>query len=82
MRFRFHRATLEDSMKTMVEVDTREDLALLINDDLSNYPSAPYIDANLLNIHWYANDGRIDWAETYIVYYKGYGVIGFTDGPL
>jgi uncharacterized membrane protein (UPF0182 family) len=69
-------------MATMVEVKTREDIVRIINEDLKDFPTAPKFNPNQLNIHWYANDNRIDWIETYIVYYHGYGVIGFTDGPL
>ncbi len=77
MKFRFHRGSLTDSMATVIEVDSLEELMPLIDFDL---PS----DRAYLTCTWYAKDDRIDW-DTYIVTYHSLAYtfpVGFSNGLL
>lgn len=60
--FRFHRGSLDDSMKTVVEIDTWEQLEELIEESWQVKISA-------MEIKPYIYDDRIDW-ETQIVTIK------------
>jgi hypothetical protein len=84
MKFRPQRELLEDSMKEVREFDTVTEFERYIHHEylppyyrsrgtqisVTPYPSAEW------NF-----DPRIGW-HTYIVELKGWGVVGFTDGPL
>jgi len=73
--FRFHRATLEESMKTCIEIKSKEHLCKVINEDL-NHPNMK-INIDDIIIHPYCEDKRINWKYTYIVKLKKLGVAGF-----
>jgi hypothetical protein len=45
------------------------------------FPSAPPVSYEPIEVKPYVFDLRIGW-DTYIVHIPGFGVIGFTDGPL
>lgn len=73
--FRENRSLLEDSMKTVVEVNSRAELKRHL------YKVIPYMDINsILDVKWYARDDRIGW-DTYLVTLDGCA-IGFTNGDL
>ncbi len=73
--FRFHRATLEESIQTCIKIESKEHLCKIINKDL-NHPNKK-IDIDDIIIHPYCNDERINWDFTYIVKLKNLGVVGF-----
>jgi len=78
MKFRFHRGSLADSIKTLVELKGRDDLVKhcqsLLGQDFVFEPSA-------LKVEPYGSGGdeRIGWEHVFVVTIEGYGVIGFTD---
>lgn len=82
--FREHRGGLAESMETVVEVNSRVELVLhlvKIFKPYENRDDCPR-DFSQMTIEPYGGmDERIGW-DTYIVYLPGYGVLGFTDGPL
>jgi hypothetical protein len=79
MKFREHRRFLDEAMETVVEVADRAALVEHIRTLLEPW-GRTVTDGDLV-IAPYAHDDRIGW-DTYIVTIKGYGVIGFTNGPL
>ena len=83
VKFREHRGGLAESMRTLMEVIDRKQLQRLLVEK-----SAPWevqlrelIALHGLEVKPYTYDERINW-DTHIVTLEGYGVIGFTDGPL
>ena len=75
--FRFHRGSLNEAMKTVVEVETLNDILELQEiKEMENFG----IKLNLKS-EFYYYDERINW-NTYIITSDGYGVIGFTNGEL
>jgi hypothetical protein len=76
MKFRLHRGLLEESMKTMCEVNSKAELAEVLTKEL---PIS--VTEEMLHVSPYAYDSRIDW-NTYIVTIDNYGVAGFTNGPI
>jgi hypothetical protein len=87
VRFREHRGQLEDALKTVHEISTKAELAQHIRNYLSRSPQFRLTDDELI-IEPYVleEDTRCGWKETWIVYRDsgalGWGVFGFTDGPL
>lgn len=79
MKFREHRGQLRDSMATCVKVPDRQ--ALIDHLYRSFQMPLPFDE---IRIEPYSKhpDRRIGWPETYVVTLEGYGVIGFTDGPV
>ena len=75
--FREHKGSLEDAMKTAVEVECLE--------DIMNLPFIKAIEEFGIPVNlkseFYAYDSRIDW-NTYIITSEKYGVVGFTNGEL
>jgi hypothetical protein len=89
MRFREHRGGLRQAMETLAFVQDRAELVKLLNeryDYLWGFPRqyAPQLTVETIVIAPYVDepDERIGWEKTYIVSLPGYGVLGFTDGPL
>lgn len=78
-KFRFHRGSLEESMKTVVEVATLTDLCGELN---SAEVAGPGVDLHEAQIHieHYIMDDRIGW-DTWVVTACG-RVLGFTNGFL
>lgn len=72
MLFRFQRGSLEDSMKTVVEVDSIEKLTAILRE--AGYP------LGLIRLYPYGYDLRIQW-NTHVVTIDGMAV-GFTNGAL
>lgn len=81
MKFRQHRGSLGDSMKTTVELKNRDQLIGYIKGILWEWPTAPPVSDTTLHVTYYATDPRIEWDACWIVTLDGYGVLGFTDGP-
>ena len=78
-KFRFHRGTLEDSMKAVWEVETIDDILQIFKDE---FPMLSHLfNQDTVKIKPYGYDTRIEW-DTYIVTIMGLGPVGFTDGPL
>lgn len=78
MKFRFHRGGLAESMATMVEIDaTVEALVKLVNVDHPEcYPELKLEDLRMKST---GPDERIEWADTWLVRFEGFGVIGMAD---
>lgn len=79
MQFREHKGSLSDSMETTCFVRDHEHLAAIIRDRL--YQFCFSLDDHAVTVRPYAADSRIGW-DTHVVKLDGYGVIGFTDGPV
>lgn len=73
IKFRLHKGSLDESMKTVKCYASKESLIK----DMQKYH--PWIEFEELKIEKYVYDDRINW-DTHIVTIPGYGVIGFTDG--
>ena len=73
---------LSDSMATLVEVADRAALLAHVRRKFSDF--GPTFADEQMHVEPYSNrpDERIGWNATYIVTLEGYGVVGFTDGPL
>ncbi len=84
-KFREHRGGLAESMETVVEVETKADLAAHMRSKLAPF-GFNFEDADLMVKPYGENglpmhDERIGW-DTYVVTIEGYGVAGFTNGAL
>lgn len=79
MKFREHRGGLKESMETMVELKDRAALLEYCIKALGDFRFS--FPPEALHIKPYSYDDRIDW-DTHIVSIDGYGVVGFTDGPV
>jgi hypothetical protein len=77
-KFREHRGGLDESLATTVRLYTYPALLKHVRGLL-----APWgVRVDKLKIEsYYGYDDRIGW-DTYIVILEGYGVVGFTDGPV
>jgi hypothetical protein len=81
IKFREHRGGLSDSMATVIEIENRAGLVAHIAKVLEPFHFDKERVDKGLRVEPYAHDARIGW-NTHIVTLKGYGVLGFTDGPL
>lgn len=74
-RFRFHRGTLKESLKTEMQVDSLTDIARGLDSDIW--------DTNSLTCEYYGRDNRRDgYPQTYIICGECIGQvvpIGFSD---
>ena len=75
MKYRSHRGSLKDSMKTVIDL---EDFNSLVG-HLKETCSVPFRPEDVL-VSKYTYDERIDW-DTHMVTVSGIPV-GFTDGPV
>lgn len=75
--FRPHRGLLEEAMKEVVQVSSRDQLVAQLN---KIYEIGSRFTIENLNIKPYGYDDRIGW-DTYIVTNKG-NAVGFTNGYL
>lgn len=81
MKFREHRASLTESIETVVEIEpTLVAVTEAIVKSLRHFPAAR-VSQDRVRVEPYAFDARIGW-NTHIVTLDGYGVLGFTDGPI
>ena len=80
--FRPHRELLCEAMKEVEEFRSRRELVAKLQADLDKYGKGKY-DCKQISITKYGTgiDERIGW-DTYIVTLPGYGVLGFTNGPV
>jgi hypothetical protein len=79
--FRPHRATLDEAMAEIIEIENLDDMIKKIQKDLSMFAHEYVIDKNTVHVEYYTYDNRIEW-KTYIVTLDNFGVIGFTNGNL
>ena len=75
VKFRFHRGLLEDSMDTVITVNSREDIAQAMSKEL-DMP----VKSSSIGCKYYSYDKRVGW-ENYIITMGG-NAIGFTDGEI
>ena len=80
MKLREHRGGLAESMATTREIDgTKQALLAAVRSELA--PFGFDVNQEALRVQPYSFDERNCW-DTHIVTVGGYGVFGFTDGPL
>lgn len=78
-KFREHRGQFDESMKTIVDVSSYNELLEHARKILWPW----YVEVPRLEIKPYLFDDRPGWnADTYIVTIPGYGVFGFTNGSV
>lgn len=77
MLFRFHANTLEESMKTCIEISDRNDLISFLKNKSTLFRN---IKEEEIQCDPYGYDSRIGW-RTYLITDK-YGVIGMTNGKI
>jgi hypothetical protein len=76
IHFRCQRGSLEESLKTMVEIGSRGELVAHLRRALAPLP----VSNKSISVRYYGFDERIGW-PTYLVTVKG-EVAGFTDGKI
>lgn len=77
MKYRQHRGGLSESLETTREIAaTKEAIALEASLELGRV-----VTNREIAVEPYGYDHRILW-DTHIVTVEGYGVLGFTDGPV
>lgn len=82
VKFRLHRGMLADSMKTLTEINSIDDIRAIVEQDYRGFD----MPVREIKIDRYAYDRRIDW-DTHIVTAKFHidprtYVIGFTNGMI
>lgn len=77
--FRPHRGSLDAAMNEVREFNNFDEFLTWLTGYFSEWMVE--VRADKLLIEPYGYDDRIDW-DTYIVTLEGYGVVGFTNGPL
>lgn len=82
MRIREHRGSLDESLKTLAIIaPTKSALTKYINDQLDQFQIG--IDESKVTVKFYAEDDRPSaFHMNNIRHVEGYGVFGFTDGPI
>lgn len=79
MRYRQHKGGYAESMATVVEIDsTREALLRAV---LESLPDLDQVRPEDIEASPYGADRRNGW-DTHLVTVHGYGIVGYTDGPL
>lgn len=79
MKVREHRGSIQESMETCVEIHpTMDALVKVITESLSDMWVTKKVK---VKVEPYMYDTRTGW-DTHIVTVKGWGIFGFTDGPL
>lgn len=81
MKFREHRGSLADAMLTEVTLPDRAALLEHCRKIIPDALLADTINDSDMTVSKYGRDERIGW-DTHIVSIAGYGVVGFTDGPV
>lgn len=76
MKFREHRGSLSDVMETIVELDSTVEALI---DHLNKVCGMFEFKAEDLRLKFTGADRRIKWAESWYVYFEGFGVIGMAD---
>ena len=81
--FRPHRGSLKEAMEGVREVSSVKDIVYGLGLQYCEYLSERYVISDVLvELYDERPDDRIGWDKTYIVRIDGYGVLGFTNGPL
>lgn len=78
-QYREHRGGLDESMATVREVADRDALVAHLAEGLAPYGTT--VTDDMVAVEPYGFDERNGWF-THIVTIAGYGVAGFTNGPL
>lgn len=78
--YRDHRGSLADAMDTARQFESRDSLISELQNSVDKYGEGKY-DCSKITIKPYGFDDRIKW-DTYVVHLNGYGVFGFTNGPV
>lgn len=74
MRFRLHRGSLDEAMKTMVEMESSV-VPLLAH--LNAWAEGSFeFKVEDLRLKYTGSDRRIGWAQSWYVYFEGFGVVG------
>lgn len=89
-KFRFHRGGLAESIATMTEIASSDELIALISERIGPDLPAEFDSSHLqITAYMLSPDPRIGWAETYAVQIRGFvdnpdqwTVVGFSDGPI
>ena len=76
MKFREHRGGLAEAMETLVELESST--AALVNHLNATCPMFEF-KAEDLRLKYTGPDRRINWAQSWYVYFEGFGVIGMAD---
>jgi len=76
-KFREHRGSLLDSMDTVREFKTKQDLVDHLQKKLDQFGRGKY-DVSKMTVEPYVFDHRIGW-DTHLVHLAGYGVLGYTN---
>ena len=71
---------LTESLETIQEFETKGDLINYLQSIVNKYGKDKF-DCNKTTIKPFGFDERIDW-DSYVVHLDGWGVFGFTDGPV
>lgn len=79
MRLREHRFTLDESMKTVIEIEPTLDA--LVDSMKEKLRDLWHFEKSDVSVEYYCFDKRIMWS-CWIVTIKDFGVYGFTDGPV
>lgn len=77
--FREHRGSLHSSITTVRDVADYAYLVQLLADAMRPYGFEVHPD--MVEVKPYGRDDRIGW-DTHVVQIAGYGVAGFTNGPI
>lgn len=77
--FRDHRASLDESMDTVRAI--ADHTALVAHLAAALQPYGAEVRPDMVTVEPYGHDARIGW-DTHMVRIAGYGVAGFTDGPV
>lgn len=81
IRFRQHRGGLDESMRTAVNVSSRQDILDQFEPWMLGVPAGEKADQSKLCFHYSGYDDRNGW-DTYLVTYEGLGVLGQANGTL
>lgn len=77
MKFRLHRGSLEEAMKSLIELDPSV-AALLAH--LNEWAEGSFeFKVEDLRLKYTGSDRRIAWEESWYVYFEGFGVVGMSD---
>lgn len=79
MKVRPHRRLLDEAMAEVQEIEPTMDALRKWADASFGEMQPP--DLSNLALNHYTYDARIEW-DTWIIVLPGFGVLGFTDGPV
>jgi hypothetical protein len=79
MKIRPHRRLLDEAMAEVKEIEATMEAVRRWADESFGVMQPP--DLSGIEVKHYTYDARIKW-DTYIVTLPGWGVLGFTDGPV